>query len=312
MNSGDFRRERATLRAERLIDYRRHMNLRRRVLKELADLFFAEKSARHANFLKYLERRPNLHDYAVFRAATESRQEPWSKWPEAPRNGTLRESDYSESLKNYHLYAQWLADEQIRPLGKKSGKGALYLDFPLGVHREGYDVWRRRDVFALEASGGAPPDDFFTKGQNWGFPPLHPEKLRQQGYQYYIACLRHQLEYAAQLRIDHIMGLHRLYWVPRGLDPTEGVYVRYPAAEYYAILSLESHRHQTVIVGENLGTVPDSVHKGMKSHNIYGMNVGQFGVRADVDAGARTDLTVERRQSQYPRYRDVCGILART
>src|SRR5262245_5218606 len=284
VNSGDFRREKAALRADGLIDYRRHMDFRRRVLKELADLFFAEKSARYADFLKYLECHPALGDYAAFRATTETRQEPWSKWPETLRNGTLRTGDYSEPLKNYHLYAQWLADEQIRPLGKKSGKGALYLDFPLGVHYEGYDVWRQRDVFALAASGGAPPDDFFTKGQNWGFPPLHPEKVRNHGYQYYIECLRHQLAYASQLRIDHIMGLHRLYWVPHGLEPAEGVYVRYPAAEFYAILSLESHRHQTVIVGENLGTVPDSVQQEMKVHEIYGMNVGQFCARANANA----------------------------
>jgi 4-alpha-glucanotransferase len=279
VNSSDFQREIALLRAERLIDYPRHMALRRRVLEELTRSFFSRESARYSTFLHFLESHPALVDYARFRAALEIRNEPWSRWAEGPRNGTLKEGDYSESAKQYHLYAQWLADEQIKPLREAAGAGALYLDFPLGVHRDGYDVWREREVFALEASGGAPPDDFFVKGQNWGFPPLHPEKLRQHGYRYYVACLRHQLKYASQLRIDHVMGLHRLYWIPHGFEATEGVYVRYPAAEFYALLSLESHRHRAVIVGENLGTVPESVRDGMQRHGIYGMNVGQFAVR---------------------------------
>ena len=101
----------------------------------------------------------------------------------------------------------------MRALAEKTRTGgpALYLDFPLGVNHDGYDVWREREVFALEASGGAPPDSFFTKGQDWGFPPLQPDGLRQQGYRYYIDCLRHHLQHAGMLRIDHVMGLHRLF-----------------------------------------------------------------------------------------------------
>jgi 4-alpha-glucanotransferase len=149
------------------------------------------------------------------------------------------------------------------------------------VNRDGYDVWRQRDAFALDASGGAPPDAFFTRGQNWGFPPIHPEGLRRDGYRYYIHCLRHHLSYARMLRIDHVMGLHRSYWVPAGFAAGEGVYVRYPAQEFYAVLNLESHRHRARIVGENLGTVPPYVNSAMARHGVSGMYVSQFVVRPD-------------------------------
>ena len=127
-----------------------------------------------------------------------------------------------------------------------------------------------------EPSAGAPPDALFTKGQNWGFPPLQPERLRERGYDYLIDCLRHHLEHAGLLRIDHVMQLHRLFWIPRGMDAADGVYVRYPAEELYAVLSLECHRHQAMIVGENLGTVPPEVYEAMDRHEVHGMYVVQY------------------------------------
>jgi 4-alpha-glucanotransferase len=130
---------------------------------------------------------------------------------------------------------------------------------------------------ALPASG-APPDDLFVKGQNWGFPPLQPEALREQGYCYYIDCLRHHMTSAAMLRVDHIMGLHRAFWVPEGFSATDGVYVRYRAQEFYAIFNLESQRHGVRIVGENLGTVPGYVNEAMARRQFLGMHVVQFGV----------------------------------
>jgi len=160
----------------------------------------------------------------------------------------------------------------------------LYLDLPLGVHPEGFDVWRERKLFALDTSGGAPPDAFFTKGQNWGFPPLHPEAMRKQGYRYLIDCLRHLLQDASVLRIDHVMGLHRLYWIPKGLEAFQGVYVRYPAEELYAILCVESQRHQALIVGEDLGTVPRHVPTAMARHGVDRTYVVQFELTASIKA----------------------------
>ena len=118
----------------------------------------------------------------------------------------------------------------------------------------------------------------FTKGQNWGFPPQHPDKMRMHHYDYTIAYLRNHLRYARMLRIDHVMGLHRLFWIPKGLTGDKGVYVEYPADETYAILSVESHRYQAGIVGENLGTVPPEVNVSMQRHNIQQMYVLQYEV----------------------------------
>jgi 4-alpha-glucanotransferase len=147
------------------------------------------------------------------------------------------------------------------------------------VHPESYDVWRERDAFAFPASVGAPPDMFFAKGQNWGFPPLNPERLRAQGYRHFLDYLRFQMRCTGLLRIDHIMGFHRLYWIPPGFPPTQGAYVTYPAEELHALLSLESHRHKTILVGENLGTVPPEVDAAMAKHHLRETYVLQYQTR---------------------------------
>lgn len=266
------------LRSTNLADYRGQMALKRRVLEELARYVFAEASERRVALRRFVDAHPAVEDYARFRAACERRRSPWPEWPEPLRNGVLAPGDYDGETERYHLYAQWVTQEQIQRLSDAAeGNGQLmYLDLPLGVHPHGYDVWRHRDVFAADVSGGAPPDAVFTKGQDWGFPPLHPEKLREQRYRYVIAYLRHHLQRARILRIDHVMGLHRLFWIPRGLDAGDGVYVRYPAQEFYAILTLESHRHKAWIVGENLGTVPSYVNPAMSRHNIHRMYVVHY------------------------------------
>ena len=283
MESTAFLRERQELRESRYVDYRRAMALKRSVLEQLLRCLLAKESQRRGQFQKFVASHARAQDYGAFRAKAERERATWQNWQASPRNGTLRPGDYDEEARQYHLYVQWLADEQMLDLSEKTQKGgpALYLDFPLGVNRDGYDVWRDRDAFALAASGGAPPDGFFTAGQNWGFPPLHPEGLRAQGYRYYVHCLRHHLRYAKMLRIDHVMGLHRSYWVPAGFSATEGVYVRYPAEEFYAVLNLESHRHKAQIIGENLGTVPPHINAAIDQRGIRGMHVSQFGVRLD-------------------------------
>ena len=152
----------------------------------------------------------------------------------------------------------------------------LYLDIPLGVHRHGYDAWANPRLFPEGISAGAPPDALFGGGQDWGFPPIHPEELRRSGYRYFIDSLRTVMPFAGALRFDHVMSLHRLYWIPLGFGAKEGTYVRYRPDEYYAILSLESHRHRTRIVGEDLGTVPQEVRARMGRHHIGRMYVLQY------------------------------------
>ncbi len=269
-----------------LVDYEKEWQMRRRVLELLADDFFAHSDDRHHAFEAYLKRRPEAEDYAAFRAVCDRTGKSWHNWPQRLRAGELSGRDFDHRTKRFHLYIQWQTQQQIEALIQhcRSAGVQFYLDLPLGVHPDGYDVWRERGSFAMAANAGAPPDSFFTLGQNWGFAPLHPQRIRRQRYRYVLDYLRFQMRHTGLLRIDHVMCLHRLYWIAQGCDPKDGVYVSYPADELYAILSLESHRNQTVLVGENLGTVPPEVDAGMEKHRLRGMFVVQYQQRADPKA----------------------------
>jgi 4-alpha-glucanotransferase len=283
MASNGFQAERQELQSQALVDYRRAMSLKRKVLEPLARTMFDRPSDRQQDFFRYVESHPNLKDYAQFRATCDRRRTSWWTWPQRLREGKLHRSDYDLDSMRYHQYVQWVAEEQIRSFAKgcnSNGEG-LYLDLPLGVNSDGYDVWRERPSFVLDVSAGSPPDGFFTKGQSWGFPPMHPEKMREDGYSYLRKALRNHLAHACVLRIDHVMGLHRLFWVPKGFEPRDGAYVRYPAEEMYAILALESVRNRAIIVGEDLGTVPGYVRPALARHKVQRMYVMQFEVSPD-------------------------------
>ena len=271
-------------RKTKLVDYRGVMAYRRRILEELARNFFSNGAAqRRQAFSKFVRENKDIDDYARFRAVTDRQRRGWNTWPGRLRDGKIAKGDYDESAKNYHVYAQWIIQEQLRSLADKArARGqVLYLDLPLGLHPDSYDTWRHREFFVHGVAGGAPPDPVFTKGQNWGFPPLNPEAMRLNRYEYLIALLQNHFRYARLLRIDHVMGLHRLYWIPDGLTGDKGVYVEYPADELYAILCLESHRYQAGIVGENLGTVPPGVNRALAQHNIRQMYVVQYEIMGD-------------------------------
>jgi 4-alpha-glucanotransferase len=144
------------------------------------------------------------------------------------------------------------------------------------VHPSGFDPWWQRHAFATGVTGGAPPDAFFAGGQNWWFPPLHPEGLRDDGYRYLIAQLRQAFRHADAARVDHIMGLDRLFWLPDGSDDGEGAYVRYRNEEMRAVVALEASRSGTTVVGEDLGTVPDRVRAAMAHDRMLRSWVFQF------------------------------------
>ena len=269
--SDSFRAAIKELQEKPMVDYRKLMSLKRQVMEELCRCLISSDTVRIEEFKNFIQANPLVEKYAGFRAVMEKRHNPWPDWPQPLRNGTLKESDYDEDTKNYHMYAQWLAHQQVQELsGSARRKGVkMYFDLPLGVHPDGFDVWQQRDIFTPDVAVGAPKDAVFTGGQNWGFPPLHPENIRKQGYHYIIDYLRHHLRYADMLRIDHVMGLHRLFWIPRGFDSSQGVYVRYPADELYAILAVESHRQKSIIVGEDLGIVPSYVRPAMARHGLH-------------------------------------------
>jgi 4-alpha-glucanotransferase len=275
LRSDSFTAEIASFRGQSLVDYRGIMSLKRKVMEELTKCLPDSGAARFGEHQRFIEENPLVEDYARFRAVMEKQGKPWGYWPQRLRDGDLEDSDCDKDVKNYHLYAQWQAQSQIKELAEKSRQKdiTLYFDLPVGVHPDGYDVWRHRDSFAKDIAAGAPPDPVFTTGQNWGFPPLHPENIRKQGYRYVIDYLRHHLRHAGMLRIDHVMGLHRLYWIPNGIEATQGVYVRYHAEELYAILAVESHRYQNIIVGEDLGIVPGYIRPSMGRHGLHRMYI---------------------------------------
>ncbi|MCA9068542.1 MAG: 4-alpha-glucanotransferase [Planctomycetaceae bacterium] len=278
-------------RESKTVDYREIMVEKRKALEGLAVKFFREKpTARFTQFQKFLKSHPHLQDYAEFRATYEQQKSPWMEWSQTMQDGQLSTNDYDAQSKEYHLYAQWIATNQLEGLAEAAG-GGLYLDLPLGVRHDGYDVWKWRDLYAANSSAGSPPDAMWTKGQDWGFPPLHPERIREQGYEHVRGYLRHHLRLARILRVDHVMQLHRLYWVPHGLPASQGAYVQYHPDEFYAILALESHRSRTMLVGENLGTVPAAVNQAMDRHNLQRMYVVQYEIASDDDNLAEDDTS---------------------
>lgn len=281
--SAEYGNEIEVLCGTRVVDYRRVMALKRAVLERLARSLNPGSGERYEAFQSFLKMKDGVLDYARFRGTVEARGEVWREWPESLRNGRLGENDGAREAEHYHAYVQWVADGQLARVSEHArSKGVrLYLDLPLGVHPDGYDTWREGGLFVSGVAAGAPPDALFHEGQDWGFPPLHPHKLRSQGYRYAIGYLEHHMKYADVLRIDHVMGLHHLFWVPEGMEAKEGVYVRYPAEEMYAILSVESHKHRCLVVGENLGTVPAYVNETMAQHGVHGLYVTQYEVSPD-------------------------------
>jgi len=275
--SPGFRRELERLRNEPLVDYHGVMAAKRRVLSLLAG---ALAGPRLDAFLRFVEERPVLQDYARFRAAGERFGVPWPQWPASARRGHIQDADVDPAAVRYHQYVQWLSEEQLAGATAAASNAGVffYFDLPLGASPDSYDVWRNQRLYASGASVGAPPDAFFVQGQDWCFPPPHPDAIRRERYASFIAVLRRALTFAGALRIDHVMGLHRLYLVPAGFPATQGVYVRYHAEEAYAILCLESHRRGALIVGEDLGTVPSYVKSCLARHNIYGMYITQYQV----------------------------------
>ncbi len=264
------------------VDYAQTTGIKRELLFILADEF--ETSAppdRRAAFQRFLEETPHARAFATFRAAADERDASWRDWPDLASDLPAA----SERDVRRHAYMQFAAREQLDRVASnlRAQSVELYLDLALGVHPDGFDAWRFRDLFAQGASTGAPPDPLFSGGQDWGFAPVNPDRSREDGHAYFRASLREQLRVARMLRIDHALGLHRLFFVPEGFSAKEGVYVHFPAEELYACLSIESHRAGARLIGENLGTVPPSTNRALARHGLATMHVLEFAIDPDAD-----------------------------
>jgi len=280
----EWRSERLALRDAERVDYARAATMQREILELLAAALSRAPMERSTAFRNFVAEHPEVAKYARFRAAGERMGADWHTWPARMRDGVIGFTDIDPNADTYHRYVQWVVHEQLTELASRLERRGqvLALDLPLGTHPWGYDVWCAPDAYGLGAQAGAPPDGFAPDGQGWGFPPVHPETARLDGNASFRACLAQHFQYAKLLRIDHVMGLHRQWWIPDGASPAEGAYVRYPAEELWALVCLEASRAGAAVVGENLGTVPPEVDEALTRHGARGMTVAQF--RSDPDA----------------------------
>ncbi len=213
----------------------------------------------------------------------------WQNWPpeyRQPESAAVRkfEERFNERVQ-FYSYLQWLAHEQLagaqslaRELGMAIG---LYCDYAVGANASGSETWSDQSLYCLGAGIGAPPDELALKGQDWGIPPLDPTALERAHYQPFVRLIRQNVQACGALRIDHVMALFRQWWVPHGIGATSGGYVHYPIEVLLAIVALESQRAKTLIVGEDLGTVPVEMHHAMQSSNVFHYKVLLFERDAD-------------------------------
>jgi len=210
-----------------------------------------------------------LQRFATWCALAERHGPDWRQWPaelhDPASAAVLRFADQSAAAITFHAWLQWLIGLQLADLAPGV---ALVQDLPIGVDPNGADAWAWQEVMADGVSIGAPPDPFSLSGQDWGLRPFAPWRLRQAGYQPFIDAIRATLAEHGGLRIDHVMGLFRLWWIPQGSPPTEGGYVHYPVQDLLEIVALESWRSRALVVGEDLGTVAPGLREEMAARDM--------------------------------------------
>ncbi|MEP7082313.1 MAG: 4-alpha-glucanotransferase [Chloroflexota bacterium] len=223
------------------------------------------------------DRGASLERWATFVALTERFGPGWHEWPSEYRepsgSAVAAFASGSEDRIGFHSWVQHLLDRQ---LADASAPVSRIADVPVGVDPGGFDAWDWQHQLALGASIGVPPDRFSAAGQNWGMPPFAPDRLREAGYRPFIETIRAQLRHARGLRLDHVLGLFRLWCMPARADPSAGAYVRYPTAELLEILAIESDRASAVVIGEDLGTVPPGVRRELRRRRMLSTRLVLF------------------------------------
>lgn len=270
---------------EPLIAAGRALNEERRIdrdavfrLKQQALETIWSRSTPAAGFDKYCAQQgAALDQFATYCALAERHGGNWHAWPsefqEAGHAAVTRFAADQRSRVRFHQWQQWLLDEQLSQAARELN---LVQDLSIGIDPGGADAWTWRELLAEGCSVGAPPDLYNTKGQDWGLPPFVPHKLREAGYAPIIETLRATLRHAGGLRIDHVLGLFRLWWVPHGVGAAAGAFVRYPVDDLLAIVALESHRSGAFVVGEDLGTVETGVRETLAEHQVLSYRLFWF------------------------------------
>ena len=270
--SVDFQDRLAALRASACVDYGGVAAAKSEILTLLFAHFQEAGGARAAAFAAWRAARGNaLEAHARFEAlhahwrANDPACWGWPAWPAAYRDpaspAVAAFAAQHAAAVAYHAWLQWLADTQLGAVaarGRAAGLAVgIYQDLAIGANAGGAELWHWRETFAAGANTGAPPDEINSLGQDWGLPPFVPERLRAAAYAPLIDILRANMRHAGALRIDHVMGLLRLFWVPADMPASEGAYVGYPFEDLLGIVALESVRNRCLVIGEDLGTVPD-------------------------------------------------------
>lgn len=264
------------LRNSDLIDYEKIASLKEKVLRYAFEVFYEKHMQSNARnndtiekFKQYISDEDEaLEDFATFMALSKKFSSySWQSWaaefhdPSGIAVQDFKKSSAKEIL--FYRYIQWLIEGQIKEASlevKKSGMTVgIYHDLAIGSTGGGSDAWNYQGIIAKTSDVGAPPDDFNPKGQNWGFPPAIPLRLHETGYEFFIQSIRKNMKYCGALRIDHALGLFRVYWIPQGLTPEHGAYVRYPYEDLMRIAALESVRNRTMVIAEDLGTIGENV-----------------------------------------------------
>jgi len=292
-NSDEFQAKVTFARNTELIDYPAVADVKYEIIELLFEDFLVNNksqkvSSTYQEFLDFkLEQGNDLLLLTTFDALYEHFRKTdfnaygWKMWPEefqSPHTQQVAEFQKQESKRiDYFAFLQWLAHRQlsdIASIAQTSGMPVgLYLDLAVGCDGSGVDVWSDKDVYVSGAAVGAPPDAMNTLGQDWGLTPINPVALQQQGYLPLIKALRSNMQYAGALRIDHILGLMRQYWVAPGMKANEGIYITFPFKDILRIIALESRRNDCVVIGEDLGTVPDGFSEIMEAAGLLSYKV---------------------------------------
>ena len=304
-------REIDDLRETPFVEYERVSALKLRILKLAFVQFLREWRrgfARGREFDAYLRREGLLLErFALYCALDEylHRQNPdlwvWPQWPaayqdpESPETQAFRKKHWRSVM--FYQYLQWQIDIQLRRAQQRARDRhmsiGLYHDLALATDRFGSDLWANRSFFVTGCGVGAPPDDFAPQGQDWAFPPPDARRHREDGYRLFADSIRRNCRHGGALRIDHVMRLFRLYWIPGGSDATCGAYVRETSDDFIRVLALESVRNQVVVVGEDLGTVEPEVREKLARFGVLSYRLFYFEKRPDGSF---------RHNDEYPRH----------
>ncbi|TVS13388.1 MAG: 4-alpha-glucanotransferase [Wenzhouxiangella sp.] len=311
----DFQQRLAALRLASRVDYPAVAALKMPVLRmlfgEFMDRCAGRSNERFADFSAFREQAGQaLEDFALFEALDRrllsTHPGGWRCWPDCYRDrdpGALR--DFRARYPNevlFPMYLQWLASEQLGSAQDQALAAGMSIgliaDLALGSDPGGAEVWRDRELVALDAEIGAPPDAFAAEGQAWGLPPWRPQVLAERGFRPWRDLLDAAMSGVGGLRIDHVIGLERQFWVPRGLTGQDGAYLAYPRAQLLAILAECSRRQQCLVIGEDLGTVPEDFSQRLAEAAVLSTRVLRF---------ERYPDGLFRRPQTYPELACVCA-----